>query len=179
MKIVSGDLPHKTEAWAVTLGVRDEPALRDACARMLASVARNRPGARVRGLLVQEMIADGRELIVGASADPHFGPVVTCGLGGVFVEVLRGVQRRIPPIDADEARSMIAKLAGAATLGEFRGRAAASVDAAVDVICRIGQLAIDLEDRVAEVEINPLMVTPAGAVAVDAVVAVRGQGAEP
>jgi acyl-CoA synthetase (NDP forming) len=170
VKIVSADLPHKTEAGAVTLGVRDERALRQACAGMLASVARHAPGAHVRGLLVQEMVADGREMIVGAAHDPQFGPVVTCGLGGVFVEVLRDVQRRIPPLGPDEARAMIATLAGAATLGAFRGRPAASVDAAVDVIQRVGQLALDLEDLVAEVEINPLMVTPSGAIAVDAVV---------
>ena len=72
---------------------------------------------------------------------------------------------------------MIARLAGASTLGEFRGRPAANVEAAVDVICRIGQLALDLEDVIAEVEINPLMVTPAGAIAVDAVVVVRAPGA--
>jgi acyl-CoA synthetase (NDP forming) len=173
VKVVSPDLPHKTDAGAVTLGVRDERALREACAAMLAAVARDRPDTRVHGLVVQEMIADGREMIVGASHDPQFGPVVTCGLGGVFVEVLRDVQRRIPPLGAEEARAMIAKLAGAATLGPFRGRPAVNVDAAVDVIRRVGQLALDLEDRIAEVEINPLMVTPAGAIAVDAVVALR------
>jgi succinyl-CoA synthetase beta subunit len=74
---------------------------------------------------------------------------------------------------------MIAGLAGAATLGAFRGRPAANIDAAVDVIRRIGQLALDLEDRIAEVEINPLMVTPTGAIAVDAVVVVRDPGVQP
>ena len=74
---------------------------------------------------------------------------------------------------------MIAGLAGAAMLGEFRGRPAANVDAAVDVIRRIGQLALDLEDRIAEVEINPLMVTPTGAIAVDAVVVVSVPGVQP
>jgi acyl-CoA synthetase (NDP forming) len=179
VKVVSPDLPHKTEAGAVTLGVRDEPALRAACGAMLAAVARGHPGARVGGLLVQEMIADGREMIVGASRDPQFGPVVTCGLGGVFVEVLRDVQRRVPPFGPDEARAMIAGLAGAATLGPFRGRPAADVDAAVDAIGRIGQLALDLADRIAEIEINPLMVTPTGAIAVDAVVALRRPGEQP
>jgi acetyltransferase len=179
VKVVSPDLPHKTEAGAVTLDVRDEAALRQACAAMLAGVGRRRPGARVRGLLVQEMIADGRELIVGASRDPQFGPVVTCGLGGVLVEVLRDVQRRVPPLDAAGARAMVSGLAGAATLGPFRGRPAAAVDAAVDVIRRLGALALDLEDRIAEIEINPLMVTPTGAIAVDAVVAVRPPGEEP
>jgi succinyl-CoA synthetase beta subunit len=115
-------------------------------------------------------------MIVGASHDPQFGPVVTCGLGGVLVEVLRDVQRRVPPFGADEARAMIETLAGAATLGAFRGQTAANVEAAVDVIRRIGQLAADLEDLVSEVEINPLMVTPTGAVAVDAVVVVRAPG---
>jgi acyl-CoA synthetase (NDP forming) len=179
VKLVSPDLPHKTDAGAVMLGIRDERALREACTGMLRAVARHRPGVRVRGVLVQEMIPDGRELIVGASRDPQFGPVVTCGLGGIFVEVLRDVQRRVPPLGADEAHAMLAKLAGAATLGPFRGRPAANVDAAVDVIQRVGQLALDLEDCVAEVEINPLMVTPAGAIAVDAVVALRPPGVEP
>jgi acetyltransferase len=178
-KVVSSDLPHKTEAGAVTLDIRDEPALREACARMLAAVARHRPDARVRGLLVQAMIADGREMIVGASRDPQFGPVVTCGLGEVFVEVLGDVQRRVPPLSADEARGMIMKLAGAALLGPFRGRPAADVEAAVDVIRRVGRLALDLEDRIAEIEINPLMVAPGEAIAVDALVALRPPGAEP
>jgi acyl-CoA synthetase (NDP forming) len=178
VKVVSPDLPHKTEAGAVTLGIRDEAALREACVTMLAAVARHRPQARVSGLLVQAMVADGREMIVGASDDPQFGPVVTCGLGGVFVEVLRDVQRRVPPFGADEARAMIARLAGAATLGAFRGRPAANVEAAVDVIRRVGQLALDLEDRIAEVEINPLMATPAGAIAVDAIVVLRRPGAD-
>jgi acetyl-CoA synthetase/acetyltransferase len=118
-------------------------------------------------------------MIVGASRDAQFGPVVTCGLGGVFVEVLRDVQRRVVPLGPDEAHAMIAKLAGAATLGPFRGRPAANVDAAVEVIRRVGQLALDLEDRIAEVEINPLMMTPAGAIAVDAVVSLRAPGAQP
>jgi succinyl-CoA synthetase beta subunit len=74
---------------------------------------------------------------------------------------------------------MIAGLAGAATLGPFRGRPAADVDAAVDAIGRIGQLALDLADRIAEIEINPLMVTPTGAIAVDAVVALRRPGEQP
>lgn len=178
VKIVSPDLPHKTEAGAVALGIGDEHALRETCATMLTAVARVRPGVHVRGLLVQQMVPDGREMIVGASHDPQFGPVVTCGLGGVFVEVLRAVQRRVPPFSAEDARAMIAKLAGAATLGPFRGRAAANIDAAVDVIRRVGQLALDLDDRVAEIEINPLMVTPGGAIAVDAVVVVRQPGAE-
>jgi acyl-CoA synthetase (NDP forming) len=173
VKVVSADLPHKSEAGAVALQIGDEAALRAACARMQAGLARERPDARVRGLLVQAMVADGREMIVGASRDPQFGPVLTCGLGGVFVEVLRDVQRRIPPIDTDDARAMITGLAGAATLGAFRGRAAADVDAAADVVRRIARLALDLEDRVEEVEVNPLMVLPAGAIAVDAVVRLR------
>jgi acetate---CoA ligase (ADP-forming) len=118
-------------------------------------------------------------MIVGASRDPHFGPVVTCGLGGVFVEVLGDVQRRVPPLGADEAREMIEKLAGATLLGPFRGRPAADVEAAVDVIRRVGRLALDLEDRIAEIEINPLMVAPGEAIAVDALVVLRQPGAEP
>src|SRR5262249_20840657 len=161
------DLPHKSESGAVKLGITDERGVRDACLAILDSVKRHRPDARVRGLLVQQMIGAGRELVVAATRDPQFGPVVSCGLGGVFVEVLRDVQRRIPPFDADEAREMIATLGGAATLGTFRGAAAVDVDAAVDVILRVGQLALDLEDLIAEVEINPLIVTPSGAIAVD------------
>ena len=177
VKLVSADMTHKTEAGAVTLGVRDERALREACAKMRAAVDRQRPGVRVRGVVVQEMVEDGREMIVGATLDPQFGPVVTCGIGGVMVEVLRDVQRGVPPFGTDQARGMIAKLAGAATLGAFRGRAAANVEAAAEVIRRVGQLALDLEDLVAEVEINPLMVTPTGAIAVDAVVSLRTPGA--
>jgi succinyl-CoA synthetase beta subunit len=146
---------------------------------MCEAVARHRADAHVRGILVQAMIGEAREMIVGVSRDPHFGPVVTCGLGGVLVEVLGDVQRRVPPLGVEEARGMIDTLAGAALLGPFRGRPAADVEAAVDVIRCVGRLALDLEDRIAEIEINPLMVAPAGAIAVDALVVLRQPGAEP
>ena len=177
VKAVSADLPHKSETGAVKLGIADERSLREACARIVESVGRHSPDARVRGLLVQQMIGGGREMVVAATRDAQFGPVVSCGLGGVFVEILRDVQRRVPPLSADDAREMIAKLAGAATLGAFRGGPAIDLDAVVNVIRRVGQLALDLEDRIAEVEINPLIVTPTGAIAVDAVVALRASGA--
>jgi acetate---CoA ligase (ADP-forming) len=175
LKVVSADLPHKTEAGAVRLSIAGEAAIRDAWAETIRRLAALHPAARVRGVLVQEMVTGAREMIVGVARDPQFGPVVTCGAGGILVEVMRDLSRRVAPLAIKDARDLVASLRAAPILGPFRGRAAADVDALCDVLVRIARLAVDLDDRIAEIDINPLMVRDAGlgAVAVDALVVLR------
>jgi acyl-CoA synthetase (NDP forming) len=115
------------------------------------------------------MVAGGIELIAGVKTDPLVGPAVVCGLGGVLVEVMRDVSVRVPPLDAAEARDMLAELRGAALLEGVRGRPAADVAAVADVLVKIAALAEAYRDRLRALDINPLVVRPAGggAVAVD------------
>ena len=110
------------------------------------------------------------ETVVGISQDPLFGPVVMVGLGGVFVEVLRDVTFRVPPFDADEAGRMVRELQAYPLLEGARGQKPADVDALVDVIMNVQRLAMDLAGDVRELDINPLVVRPRGAVALDALV---------
>ena len=122
------------------------------------------------GVIVSELVTGGTETVVGVAQDELFGPVVMFGLGGVFVEVLGDVTFRVPPFGKDEARRMLGELKGAALLRGARGRPRADTSALVDVIMKVQRLAVDLHDDLAELDINPLVALPKGAVALDALV---------
>jgi acetyltransferase len=175
LKAVSKELPHKTEVGGVCLSISDEKALRAAYAGLMKSVRKHSPNAPIKGVLVQEMISDAYETIVGFSQDAQFGPIVLFGLGGVFVEVLRDVSRRLPPLTLEDAREMVSQVKGARILEGYRGQGAADLPALFDVILRVGQMASDLQDEIAEMEINPLLVRQngMGVCAVDALVTLK------
>jgi len=162
LKVQSPDLPHKTEAGAIRLNLTGAEAITAAHDAILASARRYRPDARIEGVLVQEMVTGGLEMLIGITADPAFGPVLAIGFGGVHVEVLRDVALRLPPIGAEEAREALEELRLFPLLQGVRGAPAADMDALVDAILRLSWLAQDLGDRVAEVDVNPLVVLPQG-----------------
>jgi acetyltransferase len=162
LKVQSPDIPHKTEAGAVRLGVSGEAAVREGHAAVLAAARAHAPSARIEGVLVQEMVAGGVEMLLGATRDAHFGPVLTVGFGGVHVEILRDVAFRLPPITAEEARGMLEELRLFPLLLGPRGRPRADLPALCDAIARFSWLVHDLGPHVAEVDINPLVVLPEG-----------------
>jgi acyl-CoA synthetase (NDP forming) len=128
-------------------------------------------GARVDGWLVEEMAPPGQEMIVGGLRDPHFGPLVMVGIGGIFVEALQDVSFRICPITAADASEMLAELKGAALLDRVRGRAAVSRDAIIGALLRMGGaggILLRHAEDIHEADVNPLVVSARGAVAVDA-----------
>jgi acyl-CoA synthetase (NDP forming) len=162
MKIQSPDIPHKTEAGGVRVGVRDESAVRAAFEEIVANARAHAAQAPIEGVLVQEMVSGGTELILGVNNDPLFGPAVMAGLGGVFAEVMKDVSFRLAPITRSEAESMLKELRGFALLDGARGRPKADVAAATDALLRLSALAIDLRESLAELDVNPLTVLPAG-----------------
>ncbi len=164
LKIESPDLPHKTEAGGVLLGVADDAAAREGFARIVANARAHRPDAAIGGVLVQELVAGGRELIVGMTRDPDFGPVIAVGLGGIFVEALRDVTLGVPPLTARDAWEMLGRLRGRAILdgSGSRGAGPVDLDAIVAVLERFSQLCLDLRDDVREIDINPLLALPRG-----------------
>ncbi len=174
VKIESPDVPHKTEAGAVRLNVADLPGLKQAAREVVAAAQRYQPGARIDGVLVQEM-ASGLEVIVGAVNDPFFGPTVAFGLGGIFTELMKDVTHRFAPFDADEARAMITEIKGAPLLTGYRGKPALDVEALAQTLARVSQLIADHADRIAEIDVNPLFVRPAGegVVAADALIVLK------
>ncbi|HYO85797.1 MAG TPA: acetate--CoA ligase family protein [Dermatophilaceae bacterium] len=157
-------LLHKTEAGAVLLGV--EPGQAEAAAAGLLERLRA-GGHSVERLVVQPMIGDGVELIVGVVHDATFGPIVACGAGGILTELLADVAIRLTPLAAADARRMLAKLKTYPLLTGYRGSAPLDVEAVVDVLLRVGRLADD-QPHIAELDCNPLTVTPDGPVVVDA-----------
>jgi acetate---CoA ligase (ADP-forming) len=169
MKIVSPDIPHKSDLGLVAVGVGDEDAARRTYKRLIATAKKTAPEARVDGVVVAEMVR-GVETVVGIARDELFGPVVMFGLGGVLVEVLRDVTFRVPPFTSRDASAMLDELRGAALLQGVRAQPAADRTALVDVLMKMQRLAVDLSQEVAEVDINPLLTGPQGTVAVDALV---------
>jgi len=171
MKVSSPDLLHKSDLGLVAVGVASAKDVRSTYADLMAR-ARRAGGrkARIEGVLVCEMVSGGVETVVGVSQDPLFGPVVMTGLGGIFVEVLRDVTFRVPPFGADEAERMLHELAGFPMLEGVRGSKPADVGAFVDAIVKVQRLALDLADVLGELDVNPLVVRPRGAVALDALI---------
>lgn len=163
LKILSPDIQHKTEIGGVRIGLEDEVAVVTAFHEVMETARRHHPRARLEGAVIQEMVPAGAvEVILGVLRDPHFGPVVVFGSGGVLVELLEDSSLRLPPLSPEEALEMIHETQGARLLHGFRGRPPADVDALADALVRLSQLAVDLGDLIAALEINPLMVLPKG-----------------
>jgi acyl-CoA synthetase (NDP forming) len=172
VKLDAAGLGHKSDIGGVRLGLDDAEAVRAAVEAVVA--AGRRPGAIVRGVLVEPMAPPGIELIVGLKRDPLFGPAVLVGLGGVFAEVLDDVVIRLAPVGPEEAAQMLHALRGAALLGGARGRAPVDREAVIDLIVALGRLGAGRPD-IAEVDLNPVIGGPGGALAVDALVVLEGE----
>jgi acetyltransferase len=162
LKVESPDILHKTEAGGVLLNLADDAAVREGVDQIVANARAYMPEADISGVLVQQMVSGGRELILGMTQDPTFGPAIAVGLGGIFVEILKDVQLGVPPLTDTMSRDMISRLRGKAILEGSRGEAASDIDAVVDVLSRFSQLCLDLRDDVAEIDINPLLVFEEG-----------------
>jgi acetyltransferase len=160
LKIESPDILHKTDAGGVLLDIGHDDAVRDGFARIMTGARGFNPTAEILGVLVQEQIAPGHELILGMTQDASFGPAIAVGLGGIFVETLKDVALGVPPLREWDAREMLARLRAAPVLEGrgARGRAPADLDALVQILQRFSQLCHDLRDEVAEIDINPLVV---------------------
>ena len=169
LKILSPDISHKSDAGGVQLDIADEVALRDAATKMLAYVTLLRPDARIEGLSVQAMARRpaALELIVGASVDPVFGPVILFGQGGTAVEVIADRAIALPPLNRALARDLVSRTRVARLLEGYRGRPAADVDALCDVLIALSQMQADLPE-LAELDINPLWIDAHGVLALDA-----------
>ena len=169
VKVMSADILHKSDAGGVALRLADSDGVREAISAMS-----ERPlirEARVDGYLIEEMSARGTELVVGAVRDPQFGPMLMVGLGGIFVEVLQDVAFRICPISRSDGFAMLDELRGAKILDGARGRDGVNKEAIVDILFKVGGpkgLLMTLGDDIAELDLNPVIATGDGAIAVDA-----------
>jgi acyl-CoA synthetase (NDP forming) len=173
-KIASPDISHKSDVGGVEVGLRSASAVRAAYKRIINNGRSARPNARIEGVNVQAMARPGREVIVGAVRDPQFGPLVMFGSGGVYVELLKDVSFRLAPVTRSEALAMIEETLAGKLLSGLRGQTPADRSAVADVIVAVSQW-IAADERITELDINPLVVYDEGqsAVAVDMRVATR------
>jgi succinyl-CoA synthetase beta subunit len=167
LKIVSSDLPHKSDVGGVQLGLQNQQEVRRAYGTIISSVRRAAGHARIEGVLVQPHLS-GREVILGATHDPQLGPVVMFGLGGTAVELLGDVVFRLVPIAEREAREMLGEIKSAPLLSGYRGAAAVDKGSIVRALVRLSRLMCRFSGAIREIEINPMVMTPHGGVAVDA-----------
>jgi len=165
MKIVSPQIIHKTDVGGVVIGVEGADEARLTYRGIVSRAVEAVPQADVTGVLVQEMITEGREVIVGMSRD-RMGPLLMFGLGGVFVEALKDVVFRVAPLARLDALDMVNGIRGRPILDGIRGEAPADIAAIVDVLLRISQMTVDFP-QIVELDINPLLASAEGVVAVD------------
>jgi succinyl-CoA synthetase beta subunit len=172
LKVVSDDLPHKSEHGLVALGLADETALTRAWDVLEARVDRVARNVALAGFLIQEMVGDGVEVFAGIARDVDFGLTIAFGMGGVAIELVRDFAMRTLPLRAGDAASMIAETRGAALLGAVRGGPAADVASLAACIETLADFAWANRDHVAEIDLNPIKVRPAGqgCVVVDALI---------
>lgn len=173
LKIDSPDIPHKTEADAIRLNVKTPEEVSQAYTEIVKNAQAYNPEARIHGVSVQEMLAEGVEVIIGAHNDDTFGPVIMAGLGGIFVEVFKDIAFKVAPINRQDALNIIDELQGKAILHGARGKAPVDKEAIVDVLLKVSALITDHKDHIQELDINPLVVYEKGIKAADAMLVVK------
>ena len=161
LKVASPDITHKSDVGGVEIGLADADAVRAGFERIRAAVRQKRPGAQVDGVTVQQMIPAGQEIIVGWKRDPQFGPLLLVGSGGTEVELVRDVAVGIAPLIRGEAERMLDDTLAGRRLAGWRGSPPADRAAVIDALLRLSQMSLDWP-QIAELEINPLRVLPAG-----------------
>ncbi len=161
LKIVSPDILHKTDVGGIKVGIENDKELEENYDDILFSVKKYMPDANISGILIQEMVMDKKETIIGINEDPQFGPMIMFGLGGIYVEVLKDVAFRIAPISDKIAKEMISEIKTIKLLKGTRGEIPSDIGSIVDVLLRMSQLVTDFPE-IMEMDINPLFVKKQG-----------------
>jgi len=161
LKIVSEDIIHKSDIGGVKVGIKNEKELKNAYKEIMYRAKKSYPKANIRGILVNEMVEKGVEIIVGCSEDPQFGPVIMFGLGGIYVEVLKDVAFRVAPIDKEDALDMIDDIKSYPLLYGVRGEKKRDIESISNILMRVSNLVYEIRE-ISELDINPLMVLEDG-----------------
>ena len=169
LKIWSPDILHKSDVGGVRIGLENEQEVKDSFDLMMYRIPKKRPEANILGVLVQEMCKSGKEVILGMNRDPHFGPLMMFGMGGIMVEVLKDVSFYLAPLTAEEAKQMLINTKTYQMLQGVRGEEGVDIEAIAEGLQRLSQLVTEFP-QIQEMDINPYVVGPEGTtpVAVDA-----------
>ncbi|MCK5559851.1 MAG: acetate--CoA ligase family protein [Thermoplasmata archaeon] len=166
MKIVSPQVIHKTEAGGVMVGIDSDAEVKKGWKEIINNVKEKVPAAEIKGILLEEMIK-GTELIVGTTVDPQFGHMIMFGIGGIYVEVYKDVSFRLIPITAGDAKDMLSDIKGKSLLEGVRGLPGVEPEQLINVLMSVSEL-VHKYPAIEEMDINPLIITERGLVAVDA-----------
>jgi acetyl-CoA synthetase (ADP-forming) len=177
LKVISPQIIHKTDVGGVVLNVGNREELRTAFEKMFADVVAKYPSAKVLGILVEKMMPQSTEVIVGAVRDQQFGPSIMFGIGGVFTEIYNDVVFRVAPIDKVDALNLIHGLRGFRILEGARGKSPANIDAIVDVLLGVSGLMMEHES-VSQLDLNPVIAYSDGVCAVDCRILLKGTEGE-
>jgi acetyl-CoA synthetase (ADP-forming) len=161
LKVVSPDIVHKSDVGGVILNLKNGDEVAEAFKKIKGNVSEKAPKAKLYGILVQEMVPEGLEVIVGATRDPTFGPVLLFGLGGIFVEVLKDVSFRIAPVTKYDAETMLSEIKAAKILEGYRGLPARDKNAIIDIIIKLSKF-MEENEEVSDVDLNPIMLYEIG-----------------
>ncbi len=170
MKVESPDIPHKTEAGVIRLNLKTAEDVKAAYDAVMANAAKYNAKAKINGVLVQPMAPSGAEIMVGATIDPQFGPLIVAGIGGVMVELLKDSALELAPVTKLEAHAMLGRLRSQKVLEGFRGAEPVDQEKLADIIVRLSEFADDQRALIAELDVNPLICAGSRIVAVDALI---------
>jgi acetyl-CoA synthetase (ADP-forming) len=168
LKVVSPQVTHKSDVGGVLVNLNDSKEVKTGFETIEANLKRYAPKAEFKGVLVQKMAPPGLELIIGAIADPQFGPTVMLGMGGLYVELYKDTSFRIAPINVEDAEEMVEELKASRILKGYRGQPPLDVGAIVDALVNVSNLATRYEGIIEQLDVNPVLVYEKGLQAVDA-----------
>lgn len=161
LKIVSPDIVHKSDVGGVVLNIKSDDEVKKGYEQITMNVRKNAPSARIEGVLVQEMVPEGLEVIVGSTRDNVFGPLVMFGLGGIFVEVLKDVSLKIAPITRVDVEDMIKEIRSRKILEGYRGMPARDIESVEDIIMKVSDIMLQLPE-IKDIDLNPIMLYEEG-----------------
>ena len=174
MKIISPDIAHKSDVGGVVVGLTDSDEVKSGHDEMMRKISSVAATAKIEGVSIQSMAKPGIEVIVGATTDPQFGPVMMFGLGGVFVEVLKDVSFRVVPLEPRDAKQMVREIDALPILEGVRGQEGADLQALESLLLSVSEL-IERRPEIAELDLNPVFAYSDGAIAVDARIVLHSQ----
>lgn len=172
LKIISPQVIHKTDFGGVKVGAKNKDEVKRDFSDIIENIKRKIPDAEIKGMLVEKMVQQSTEVIIGGIRDPQFGPAIMFGLGGIFTEILKDVSFRLAPVSRYEALDMMKELKGFPLIEGYRGNKPLDMGAISDALVKVSDLMIEIEE-IKEIDLNPVFLYPEGLTVVDARIILR------
>jgi len=174
LKVVSPDIPHKSDLGGIKLNISSREEVISGIEEITTSLKKQEPEAKIEGFLLQEMVQNGHQMMLGLKQDPIFGTLIMVGMGGIFVELLKDVSWRLAPIDLNEAKRMLRQLKAYPILEGIRGQKKSDIDGLAELLVKLGQFGLE-NPQITELDINPVFVREDDLLIADALALIQGE----